>query len=126
MATSHLFVLPSVTASDGDQEGIPVSLMEAQASGLPVLSTRHSGIPELVADGKSGILVPERDADSLTAGLLRLIEHPQDWPRMGRAGRRLVEQSFNLSTLLPDLVNLYEQTLRNFQNAQPRQSLTAL
>ena len=58
---AHFFLLPSVTAADGDQEGTPVSLMEAQAAGLPVLSTTHSGIPEVVLDGASGFLVSERD-----------------------------------------------------------------
>ena len=126
MAEAHLFVLPSVTGSDGDQEGIPVSLMEAQASGLPVLSTWHSGIPELVVDGESGVLVPERDTPALTAGLLRLIAQPHDWPRMGRSGRKLVEANFNTATLVPDLVKLYEATVSTFREVQQHQALSAL
>jgi colanic acid/amylovoran biosynthesis glycosyltransferase len=61
LESSHIFMLPSVTAANGDQEGLPVALMEAMAMGLPVLSTLHSGIPELVEDGLSGLLVPEKD-----------------------------------------------------------------
>ncbi|MEO7685210.1 MAG: glycosyltransferase [Gemmatimonadaceae bacterium] len=61
MAEAHLFVLASVTAANGDQEGTPVSLLEAQASGLPVLSTWHSGIPEVVLHEQTGFLVAERD-----------------------------------------------------------------
>jgi colanic acid/amylovoran biosynthesis glycosyltransferase len=65
MRSADILLAPSVTSKDGDQEGIPVVLMEALAQGLPVLSTRHSGIPELVRDGEFGFLVPERDLDAL-------------------------------------------------------------
>jgi colanic acid/amylovoran biosynthesis glycosyltransferase len=116
IADSHLFLLPSVTAADGDEEGVPVSLMEAQASGLPVLSTRHSGIPELVADGESGILVPERDAEALAAALVRLIENPEPWDRMGREGRKIVERRFNSTTLARDLVQLYDNMRLSFHH----------
>ncbi|MBC2177768.1 glycosyltransferase [Listeria booriae] len=67
---SDLFVLPSVVAKDGDMEGIPVSLMEAMAQGKPVISTVHSGIPELVTHGETGFLVPERDAEALGQSIL--------------------------------------------------------
>jgi colanic acid/amylovoran biosynthesis glycosyltransferase len=126
MAESHLFVLPSITAIDGDQEGVPVSLMEAQASGLPVLSTRHSGIPELVVDGETGILVPERDTEALAAGLLRLIEHPQEWSRMGREGRKTVEKRFNIESLTRDLVKLYEVTRLGFRTNRRPEAMPAL
>ena len=82
LAEAHIFLLASVTASNGDQEGTPVSLMEAQACGLPVLSTLHSGIPEVVADGASGLLVPEGDAEAL-AGRPRAA-HSRD-TRSGRS-----------------------------------------
>lgn len=124
MTSAHLFVLPSVTGADGDQEGIPVSLMEAQACGLPVLSTWHSGIPELVADGRSGFLVPERDADALAERLLHLIEHPQTWPDMGRAGRSIVEAQFDIRALNHQLVRIYEHATREFQRRQ-RASMAA-
>jgi colanic acid/amylovoran biosynthesis glycosyltransferase len=114
MAATDLFMLPSVTANDGDQEGIPVSLMEAQACGLPVLSTRHSGIPELVADGESGFLVAERDVEALASRLTYLIEHPESWPRMGRAGRTIVESRFNIEALNRDLLQIYEHAILKF------------
>jgi colanic acid/amylovoran biosynthesis glycosyltransferase len=111
MAEADIFILPSVTAADGDQEGTPVSLMEAQASGLPVLSTRHSGIPEIVRDGESGFLLPERDIEGLAGRLAYLIGNPECWAAMGRSGRDLVERSCDIRTLNRQLVGLYE-TLR--------------
>ncbi len=110
---AHIFVLPSVTASDGDQEGIPVVLMEAQAVGLPVISTYHSGIPELVMDGKSGFLVPERDVDSLAEKLDYLLEHPGIWPKMGTCGRKRVEEEFNVKKLNNQLLKIYRSLLEN-------------
>ena len=111
MAEAHLFLLPSVTAADGDQEGTPVSLMEAQASGLPVFSTRHSGIPEIVRDGASGFLLPERDVDGLADRLADLIGNPDQWAAMGRKGRDLVERLCDIRTLNLQLVSLYESLL---------------
>ena len=111
MAEADILLAPSVTSQDGDQEGIPVVLMEALAQGLPVLSTWHSGIPELIQDGKSGFLVPERDADALTEKLAYLLEHPQEWPQMGRAGRDYVEKHYDINILNDQLVLLYQQLL---------------
>lgn len=105
---AHLFLAPSVTASDGDQEGIPVAIMEAMATGLPVLTTRHSGIPELVDDGVSGYMVPERDAEALGERLACLLQHPDPWEEMGRAGRRRVEEEFDQNRLFDELIGVYE------------------
>jgi colanic acid/amylovoran biosynthesis glycosyltransferase len=106
---SHLFLLPSVTASNGDAEGAPLSLVEAQACGLPVLSTMHAGIPEAVPAGASRFLAPERDVDTLATRLSELLEHPERWPEIGRAGRRHVEQRNGNAVLAPRLVQLYER-----------------
>jgi len=108
---SHIFVLPSVTASNGDQEGIPVVLMEAQATGLPVISTYHTGIPEVVLDGKSGFLVPEKDVDALAERLEYLIEHPELWPDMGRYGRKFVEEKHDIKKLNQKLVEIYQNLI---------------
>src|SRR6185436_3798725 len=105
---AHLLVAPSVTGRDGDQEGIPVAMMEAMAMGLPVLSTQHSGIPELVEDGRSGYLVPERDVDALAEGLKRLLTAPEQWAEMGEAGRRRVEADYDIHRLNDRLVGLFE------------------
>jgi colanic acid/amylovoran biosynthesis glycosyltransferase len=96
---SHILLQPSVTASDGDQEGIPVALMEALAAGMPVLSTFHTGIPELVEHGRSGYLVAERDSEALATRILELLRAPETWPSFAREGRKKVEAEFDISVL---------------------------
>ena len=117
MNQTHIFILVSVTAQDGDQEGMPVSLMEAMATGLPVISTQHSGIPELVQDGISGFLVPERDVDTLAEKCEYLISHPQRRAEMGRAGRKFIEENFEISKLNRELVELYTRSLETLDKS---------
>ncbi|QQR49464.1 glycosyltransferase [bacterium] len=93
---SHIFIHPSITAKNGSQEGIPNGIQEAMAMGLPVVSTYHSGIPELVEHGVSGLLAPEKDVAMLAEHLLYLIKHPDRWAAMGRAGRAKIEQAFDM------------------------------
>jgi colanic acid/amylovoran biosynthesis glycosyltransferase len=111
LKTAHIMLAPSVTAADGNQEGIPNALKEAMAMGLPVVSTRHAGIPELVDDGVSGYLVPERDVEALVATLRRLIAQRERWPAMGRAGRDRIEDRYDASPLNDRLIEIYRQTL---------------
>jgi len=109
LRTASIFLAPSVTGADGDQEGIPVALMEAMSSGLPVISTQHSGIPELVEHGISGFLAPEADAAALARHLTHLIEHPELWPAMGEAGSRKIQAEYDIETLNDRLVGLLER-----------------
>lgn len=111
LAQSHLFLCPSITAKDGDMEGIPVALMEAMAAGLPVIATFHSAIPELVKDGVYGYLVPERDIDSLVERMSRLLDHPEQWTEMGHAARFQVETRHDIEKLNDRLVTLFEGLL---------------
>ncbi len=111
MRNAHILLAPSVTSKSGDQEGIPVVLMEALSQGLPVLSTQHSGIPELVRDGEFGFLVPERDVNALAEKLEYFIEHPEIWPEMGRAGRDYVARYYDISKLNDQLIQLYQRLL---------------
>lgn len=113
LETSHLFIAPSVTAADGNQDAPVNVLKEAMAMGLPVISTLHGGIPELVEEGVSGYLVPERDAEAIATRLVDLIEHPDRWAAMGQAGRAFVEQNYDLNRLNDALVSLYESLLRS-------------
>lgn len=84
-----------------------MALMEAMAVGLPVVSTLHSGIPELVEDARSGFIVPERDVDALRVRLKRLIAAPGDWPALGTAGRQRVEDAFNIHRQNDKLVETF-------------------
>jgi colanic acid/amylovoran biosynthesis glycosyltransferase len=104
---SHILLAPSITAKNGDQEGIPVTLMEAMAMGMPVLSTKHSGIPELVQDGVSGVLVPERDIETLLNKLNYLIRHHDNWPAMGRHGRNHIRNEYDINILNDKLERIY-------------------
>jgi colanic acid/amylovoran biosynthesis glycosyltransferase len=108
---SHIFVLPSVTATDGDKEGLPVVLQEAQALGLPVVSTLHAGIPEGVLDGKSGLLVPEKSVGALAEAIEYIIGHPELWRDMGENGRRHVEARYDAKVLNKTQVDLYSSLL---------------
>ncbi|HWB40203.1 MAG TPA: glycosyltransferase [Gemmatimonadales bacterium] len=109
---ADVLVAPSVTAADGDEEGIPNVLKEAMASGMPVVATRHAGIPELVEDDVSGFLVPERDPAALADALQRLAGAPGRWAAMGRAGRAKVEREYDIHSLNDRLAGLLEQLLR--------------
>lgn len=96
MAEAEVFVLPSVVAPDGQMEGLPVVLMEALAARRPVVTTRLSGIPELVEDGVTGLLVEPGDAPALAAALERLLDDRRLARRLAEAGRRRVEEEFDL------------------------------
>lgn len=108
---SHIFILPSITSNNSDREGQALVLQEAQACGLPVLATRHNGIPEGVIEGKSAFLVREKDADALAEKLEYLITNPQLWQQMGQAGRDFVEQSFTSKVLNQQLIDLYAKII---------------
>jgi colanic acid/amylovoran biosynthesis glycosyltransferase len=105
----QILMVPSVTAENGDMEGLPVVLMEGLATGIPVVSTRHSGIPELVRHGQSGLLARERDVDGLEEHLRTLLENTDFWSGYGRRGRAIVEDEFNISKLNHRLIELLEQ-----------------
>ncbi|AFY78752.1 glycosyltransferase [Pleurocapsa sp. PCC 7327] len=115
---SHILIAVSVTGKDGDREGIPNVLKEAMAMGLPVISTFHAGIPELVEDGISGFLVSECDVDATAEKLGYLIEHPEVWSEMGRAGRAHVEKYFDTHALNNELVKIYQQLLSSEESQQ--------
>ena len=86
-AQAHLFLHPSEMGPDGNQEGVPNAMLEAMASGLPVLATRHGGIPEAVEHGVSGLLVPEKDSRALAGALMELSTNPERYRAMSEIGR---------------------------------------
>jgi colanic acid/amylovoran biosynthesis glycosyltransferase len=110
---TDIFIAPSVTAKDGNQDAPVNTLKEAMLMGLPVIATAHGGIPELVKDGISGFLVPERDAHAIAEKLTYLIEHPEVWSAMGHAGRNYVETNYDINKLNDELVQIYRQVINH-------------
>jgi colanic acid/amylovoran biosynthesis glycosyltransferase len=120
MLSCHIYLQPSVTAQDGDQEGIPVALMEALACGRPAIASRHSGIPELVLDGQTGLLVGERDTEGLADAIMRMVENPDLARSLGRAGRAWVEQEFNLHIQAIRFTRLLSDIMQNYEHSRTR------
>jgi colanic acid/amylovoran biosynthesis glycosyltransferase len=108
MRESDLILCPSVTAADGDKEGVPTVLVEAAATGLAAVASRHAGIPEIVSDGESGLLYPERDVEGLAAGLVRLAQDAELRARMGEAARKLAELTYDAQKLAARLEAHYD------------------
>lgn len=107
---SHLFVLPCVTARNGDMDGVPVVLMEAMSMAIPCVSTYVSGIPELIEEGE-GLLVQEQDEQALADAIQRLLEDPDLRQRLGRAGQAKVIREYNIENNVQQLCELFERSL---------------
>jgi len=105
--SSHIFLHPSETGRDGNQEGVPNSMLEAMASGLPVFATRHGGIPEAVEDNVSGILVNERDHRALGDALIDCARESARLGAMGRAASESVAKKFNQTEQTRRLEEIY-------------------
>lgn len=115
--SASIFLHPSVVSADGDTEGgAPTVLLEAQAMGLPVVSTLHADIPNVTVPGKSALLVAERDADAIAEVLVALLDDPSGWAAMGRAGRRHVESYHDIHKEAPAL----EERYRSLLSADPK------
>jgi len=108
----HIFLSPSVTARDGDTEGgAPVTIIEMAATGMPVVSTTHCDIPEVIQDGVTGLLAEERDVDGLVHHLKWLVDHPERWDEMLNAGRKHVETEFNARVQGEKLAAIYREVV---------------
>jgi colanic acid/amylovoran biosynthesis glycosyltransferase len=104
---SHIFLHPSETGPDGNQEGIPNSMLEAMAGGLPVFATEHGGIPEAIKHGVSGVLVPERDDAELAWALLNAVEDRHFLSQVARGGAEVVRENFDLRVQARRLEDVY-------------------
>jgi glycosyltransferase involved in cell wall biosynthesis len=113
-AASDIFVLPCVIAEDGGRDITPTSLIEAMAMELPVVSTTITGIPEIVEDGISGILVPPRQEGALAEALVRLLRDRGLRERLGANARQKVEARFQLSRNILARVDLFSDKVRTF------------
>jgi len=109
LGRATVLLYPSVTASDGDTEGgAPVGLIEAMASGLPVVSSRHADIPEVVPEGACGILADEGDVDGLAEGLDSVLRSEEKRACLSEAARRHVEENHNLAVQARELERIYD------------------
>lgn len=109
--TSDLFFHPSRETDGGDREGIPNSLLEAMAFGLPVISTVHSGIPEAIKHGVNGLLIADCQADALAAEALRLLKSPVHFVELAGAARSTVENRFSIECCIGQLESAYREAL---------------
>lgn len=111
LRSCRCFVQHSLTGPDGDQEGSPVAVMEAQLSGVPVVATRHAGIPEVVLDGHTGLLVAEGDTAAMAAAIAQLADDPALAARLGAAGRARAQERFTVTHHLQALMDLFERVV---------------
>jgi len=117
MARAWLLAAPSVTAGDGDAEGLPTVIVEAAASGVPVIGADHSGIPEAVIEGKTGFIVPEGAVEPLARRIAELVQAPRLRNAMGRAGRAMAEERFDGARQTSRLETHYDQLVSRARDA---------
>ncbi len=110
---AHIYLHPSRTGADGNREGVPNAMLEAMATGIPVVATRHGGIPEAITDGESGLLVDENDAEGLAAATLRIIEEPALRQRIALGGREAVGRKYDRAAQDRELISFYKGLMQS-------------
>lgn len=110
-ARSDLFILPSIILKNNDMDGIPVVLMEAMASGIPVISTNISGIPELIKDKKTGLLVNQRDERTLAAAIRLLMENGDLRKKLAMGGKETVIREFNIERIAKEIIQMFSKSI---------------
>ncbi len=108
MRGARCFVQHSVTDSTGDSEGTPVAVLEAGAMGLPVVATRHAGIPDVVIEGETGLLVDERDAVGMAAHMISLARDPGTANRLGREAAARIRKFYTMDQSISRLSRILE------------------
>ncbi len=108
---AHVFIHPSEMTADMNQEGVPNAMLEAMATGLPVVATLHGGIPEAVEDGKSGLLVPEKTPSKLYEAMKTLVGDQEGWIAMGREASASVRREFEQKQQIARLESYYDEAL---------------
>jgi colanic acid/amylovoran biosynthesis glycosyltransferase len=113
MQKAALLCVPSITGSDGDSEGLPIALYEAQASGLPVVASASAGIPEVVIHGETGFLAPERDWQRLSEHLVLLLKSAGLRETFSRAAREQIEKKFDIRKQTASLEGIYQEAINS-------------
>lgn len=112
LSESVAFVQHSVTAANGDSEGTPLAVLEASLAGLPVLSTKHAGIGDVVVNEKTGLLVDEHDVSSMTSNMLKILQDKKLAKKMGQCGKRHIKNKYNIEKYIGTLDELIFNVLR--------------
>jgi len=116
LMSHNIYVQPSVVSRNGDQEGIPTAIMEAFACELPIIATKHAGIPEIVENNVSGILVPERDSEKLAEAMIKLAKDTELCKQFGVNGKKIVNEKYNVNKQNKKLCELYEREIDRFNS----------
>lgn len=111
MDQTRVFCLPSITAENGDAEGLPISILEAQACGIPIVATEQDGLKEMVISGETGFLFRDKDTDSITRYISRLLISDEPVKLLSRISRSLAVNSFDIKLIVSDLENLYVRVI---------------
>ncbi|MBN1468013.1 MAG: glycosyltransferase family 4 protein [Fusobacteriaceae bacterium] len=109
---TDIFIVPSVTSSTGEKEGLPVVIMEAMALGVPVIATKHSGIPEIVKDKETGLLVPEKDPESIKRAIKLLAKNIKLRAEIIENGNKMIMQEFNIKNIAKIKKKIFEKNLK--------------
>ena len=118
LSRAHIFCHPSRTLNNGDKEGIPNTILEAMATGLPVVTTRHAGIPEMVRDGEDGFVVAERDVTAIAQALLTLVKEPDLRAIMGCKATRQVQEKADAVRLTAKLEAIYDEVITSTRESR--------
>jgi len=113
MQQARAFVQHSVRTKYGDSEGTPVAVLEASASGLPVIATRHAGIKDVIIEQETGLLCDEGDIDQMATNMLQVIQSPDLAQKLGKAGRQRIRKDFSLDKSINGLFNIINQVYVN-------------
>ena len=110
-AACDVFVLPAIVDSKGDTEGLGIVMIEALAHGKPVIASNVGGIPDVITNGKTGILIPEKDPDALTTAVIDMLNHPDQANSLGKAGLADIQSRFSWKKILPQWQAVFSQAL---------------
>lgn len=116
LKTARAYVQHSITAQSGDMEGTPVSILEASAAGLPVISTLHAGIPDVIIHGKTGLLCEEHNVDEMAANMKAILDDQSYAAKLGSEGKKNINNNFSLDKHLWILSKVVKNTVKNHKS----------